>query len=71
MQSNTTKAEARTAKDSRIQELLEVISTMKSTLEECYEFTQEKMNFDNPKSRESRLIEGIDEAIFQADEVLK
>jgi hypothetical protein len=29
------------------------------------------MNFDNPKSRESRLIEGIDEAIFQADEVLK
>jgi hypothetical protein len=71
MQSNTTKAEARTAKDSRIQELLEVIATMKSTLEECYEFTQEKMNFDNPKSRESRLIEGIDEAIFQADEVLK
>jgi hypothetical protein len=71
MQSNTTSAEARTAKDSRIQELLEVISTMKSTLEECYEFTQEKMNFDNPKSRESRLIEGIDEAIFQADEVLK
>jgi hypothetical protein len=71
MQSNTTKAEARTAKDSRIQELLEVISTMKSTLEECYEFTQEKMNFDNPKSRESRLVESIDEAIFQADEVLK
>jgi hypothetical protein len=71
MQSNTTNAEAGTAKDSRIQELLEVISTMKSTLEECYEFTQEKMNFDNPKSRESRLIEGIDEAIFQADEVLK
>jgi hypothetical protein len=71
MQSNTTNAEAGTAKDSRIQELLEVIATMKSTLGECYEFTQEKMNFDNPKSHESRLIEGIDEAIFQADEVLK
>jgi hypothetical protein len=71
MQSNTTNAEAGTAKDSRIKELLEVIATMQSTLEECYEFTQEKMNFDNPKSRESRLVESIDEAIFQADEVLK
>ena len=71
MQNTQTNAEAGTAKDSRIQELLEVIATMKSTLEECYEFTQENMDFDNPKSRESRLLEGIDEAIFQADEVLK
>ena len=71
MQTTHTNAEAGTAKDSRIQELLEVIATMKSTLEECYGFTQEKMSFDNPKSRESRLVESIDEAIFQADEVLK
>ena len=71
MQSTHTTAEAMTARDHRIEELLETISTLRSSLEECLDFVQQKHNYDNPKSKTARLIEGIDEAIWQADEVLK
>ena len=71
MQSTHTNAEAMTAKDLRIKELLETISTLRSSLEECLDFVQQKHNYDNPKSKTARLIEGIDEAIWQADEVTK
>jgi len=71
MQSTHTTAEAMTAKDLRIKELLETLSTLRSSLEECLDFVQQKHNYDNPKSKTARLIEGIDEAIWQADEVTK
>ena len=71
MQSNTPNAEAMTAKDLRIKELLETISTLRSSLEECLDFVQQKHDYDNPKSRTARLLERIDEAIWQADEVTK
>ena len=71
MQSTHTTAEAMTAKDHRIQELLETISTLRSSLEECLDFVQQKHDYDNPKSRTARLLERIDEAIWQADEVTK
>lgn len=71
MQSTHTTAEAMTAKDHRIKELLETISTLRSSLEECLDFVQQKHNYDNPKSKTARLIESIDEAIWQADEVTK
>ena len=71
MQSTHTNAEAMTAKDLRIKELLETISTLRSSLEECLDFVQQKHNYDKPKSKTARLIENIDEAIWQADEVTK
>ena len=71
MQSTRTDAEAMTAKDHRIKELLETISTLRSSLEECLDFVQQKHDYDNPKSRTARLLERIDEAMWQADEVTK
>lgn len=71
MQSTHTNAEAMTAKDLRIKELLETISTLRSSLEECLDFVQQEHDYDNPKSETARLIESIDEAIWQADEVTK
>lgn len=71
MQTTHTNAEAMTAKDLRIKELLETISTLRSTLEECLDFVQQEHDYDNPKSETARLIESIDEAIWQADEVTK
>lgn len=71
MQSNTTNAEAMTAKDLRIKELLETISTLRSSLEECLDFVQQEHDYDKPKGRTARLLERIDEAIWQADEVTK
>ena len=71
MQSTHTNAEAMTAKDLRIKELLETISTIRSTLDECLDFVQQEHDYDNPKSKTARLIESIDEAMWQADEVTK
>jgi len=70
MQSNTTNAEARTAKDSRIQELLEVVLLLKDSLSECLEYVQTE-EFNNPSNKTSNILGRADEAIFQADEVLK
>ena len=64
-------AEANTAEDIRIGELLETISTLKATLEECLDFVTEKHNFDKPKNKTACLISSIDEAIYQADEATK
>lgn len=71
MQSTHTNAEAMTAKDLRIKELLETISTLRSSLEECLDFVQQEHDYDNPKGETARLIESIYEAIWQADEVTK
>lgn len=71
MQSTHTNAEAMTAKDLRIKELLETISALRSTLDECLDFVQQEHDYDNPKGKTARLIERIDEAIWQSDEVLK
>lgn len=71
METTHTNAEAMTAKDLRIKELLETISTLRSSLEECLDFVQQEHDYDNPKSETARLIESIDEAIWQADEVTK
>ena len=65
------KAEANTAQDIRIGELLETISTLRATLEECLDFVTEKHNFDKPKNKTACLISSIDEAIYQADEATK
>jgi len=70
MQSNTTNAEAGTAKDSRIQELLEVVSILKDSLSECLEYVQAE-EFNNPSNKTSNILGRADEAIYQADEVLK
>jgi len=51
--------------------LLETISILKATLEECLDFVTEKHDFDKPKNKTACLISSIDEAIFQADEVTK
>ena len=64
-------AEANTAQDIRIGELLETISTLRDTLEECLDFVQQKHNFDKPKNQTASLISSIDEAIYQADEARK
>ena len=64
-------AEANTAQDIRIGELLETISTLRATLEECLDFVQQKHNFDKPKNQTASLISNIDEAMYQADEVTK
>jgi len=70
MQSNTTNAEAMTAKDLRIKELLETISTLRAALEKSFEYVQAE-EFNNPRNKTARLVEQIDEAMWQADEVLK
>jgi hypothetical protein len=70
MQSNTTTAEAGTAKDSRIQELLEVVSLLKDSLSECLEYVKAE-EFSNPSNKTSNILGRADEAIYQADEVLK
>jgi hypothetical protein len=70
MQSNTTNAEAGTAKDSRIKELLEVVSILKDSLSECLEYVQAE-EFNNPSNKASNILGRADEAIYQADEVLK
>ena len=71
MQTTQTNAEANTAQDIRIGELLETIFTLKATLEECLDFVTEKHDFDKPKNKTACLISSIDEAIYQADEVTK
>ena len=71
MQTTQTNAEANTAQDIRIGELLETIFTLKATLEECLDFVTEKHDFDKPKNKTACLISSIDEAIYQADEVAK
>lgn len=70
MQNTHTNAEAMTAKDLRIKELLETISTLRSTLEECFGYMQAE-EFSNPSNKTARLVEQIDEVIWQADEVTK
>ena len=71
MQSTHTNAEAMTAKDHRIKELLETISTLRSALDECLDFVQQEHDYDNPKGTTARLMSEIDEAIWQADGVTK
>ena len=55
MQTTQTNAEANTAQDIRIAELLETISTLKATLEECLDFVTEKHDFDKPKNKRLAL----------------
>ncbi len=71
METQLTHTEAKAVKDLRIEELLETISTLKATLEECLDFVTEKHDFDKPKNKTACLISSIDEAIYQADEVTK
>ena len=71
MQTTHTTAEAMTAKDLRIKELLETISTLRSSLEECLDFVQQEHDYDNTNGTTARLLEQIDEAIWQSDEVTK
>ena len=71
MQSTHTNAEAMTAKDLRVKELLETISALRSTLDECLDFVQQEHDYDNPNGTTARLMSEIDEAIWQADEVTK
>jgi hypothetical protein len=71
METQLTHTEAKAVKDLRIAELLETISTLKATLEECLDFVTEKHDFDKPKNKTACLISSIDEAIYQADEVTK
>lgn len=71
MNNTLTHAEANTAQDVRIAELLKTISTLKATLEECLDFVTEKHDFDKPKNKTTCLISSIDEAIYQADETTK
>ncbi len=70
MQSTHTTAEAMTAKDLRIKELLEVISALRSSLDECFEYVQAE-EFNNPSNKTAGIIGRVDDAIWQADEVLK
>ena len=70
MQSTHTNAEAMTAQDLRIKELLETISTLRSSLEECFEYVQAE-EFNNPSNKTAGIIGRADDAIWQADEVLK
>lgn len=70
MQSTHTNAEAMTAKDLRIKELFEIISTLRSTLEECLGYIQAE-EFCNPCKKTAYLIEQIDEAFWQLDEMMK
>lgn len=70
MKSNTPSAEAMTAKDHRIQVLLETISTLRSSLEECFEYVQAE-EFNNPSDKTANIIGRADDAIWQADEVTK
>jgi len=71
METQLTHTEAKAVKDLRIEELLETISTLKATLEECLDFVTERHDFDKPKNKTACLISSIDEAIYQADEVTK
>jgi hypothetical protein len=71
METQLTHTEAKAVKDLRIEELLETISTLKATLEECLDFVTEKHDFDKPKNKTACLLSSIDEAIYQADEVTK
>lgn len=71
METQLTHTEAKAVKDLRIEELLEIISTLKATLEECLDFVTEKHDFDKPKNKTACLISSIDEAIYQADEAIK
>ena len=70
MQTTQTNAEAMTAKDHRIQVLLETISVIRSSLEECFEYVQAE-EFNNPSNKTANIIGRVDEAIFQADEATK
>ena len=70
MQTTQTNAEAMTAKDHRIQVLLETISALRSSLEECFEYVQAE-EFNNPSNKTANIIGRIDEAIWQADEATK
>jgi hypothetical protein len=71
METQLTHTEAKAVKDLRIEELLETISTLKATLEECLDFVTERHDFDKPKNKTACLISSIDEAIYQADEATK
>lgn len=71
MKTQLTHSEATTDQDVRIAELMETISTLKATLEECLDFVTEKHDFDKPKNKTACLISSIDEAIYQADEATK
>ena len=51
METQLTHTEAKAVKDLRIEELLETISTLRSSLEECLDFVQQKHNYDNPKRK--------------------
>jgi len=66
----TQTAEAMTAKDHRIQVLLETISALRSSLEECFEYVQVE-EFNNPSNKTANIIGRVDEAIWQADEATK
>ena len=70
MQTTHTNAEAMTAKDHRIQVLLETISALRSSLEECFEYVQVE-EFNNPSNKTANIIGRVDEAIWQADEATK
>ena len=70
MQSTHTTAEAMTAKDLRIKELLETISALRSSLEECFEYVQAE-EFNNPSNKTANIIGRADDAIWQAEEVAK
>jgi len=70
MQTTQNNAEAMTAKDHRIQVLLETISALRSSLEECFEYVQVE-EFNNPSNKTANIIGRVDEAIWQADEATK
>ena len=70
MQTTQTNAEANTAQDVRIKELLEIISALRSSLEECFEYVQAE-EFNNPSNKTANIIGRADDAISQADEVTK
>jgi len=70
MQTTHTHAEAGTAKDSRIQELLEVVSLLKDSLSECLEYVKAE-EYHWPSNKTENIVRMADEAIYQADEVLK
>ena len=59
-----------TAKDHRIKELLETISVLRSSLEECFEYVQRE-EFNNPSNKTANIIGQVDDALWQADEVAK
>jgi len=70
MQSNTPSAEAMTAEDHRIKQLLSIIYNLRESLNECFDFVQD-VEFDRPSHKTANILGRAEEAIFQADFVLK